>query len=659
MEPLDPVLDSEQLVRIEATHRGFTYQNLYGVACLLTMNATGTISVIFEHDEDVELLRADTHIYLQIKTRQNSLVLSDISSTLDRFAQIRNEHTLGNRKRNAEFAIISNVKPGPELHRMLATESWPSDVAILWPGVYDDGAHLSLPPVSADLDTAYSSCVKLANNIPFRSLSPATLVLKLAGLAQRFSAGHNNHRANLDDVKGYLEQLVVQLQDFPSAPKIYMPQRGEPEMATLERIRLLVGPSGSGKTSWASQIARLSTRESTYLSVGEMPESAVSSTLARELAARFEFELEFRGIGLASTATGIELLKFIDKQVARSRRDITIVLDDTHQLQTGTVRSIIEALSGVNFILLAQPWTGMSELEVRLNIKAEMFRGWSLDSIAAAFARAGCAINAGHAARVIEITGGAPLYVLNGAQLTAEAYHGDVDEFISAIESRRNITKSAQEVILSEVFEKLSPASKTVAALLSLASVPLFADEIHELTAIESQSADLTASAIRDLTSRGLASASIDGSVKLHDAYRIVAVDSQSADSSRKLQDARVKLADIIEKSLPSRGNAGRFSLWIKLLSQTGRIENLINIAVQEFFHEAGDQRGVWSAIEAAAEQDDLTPEVRFWAFDAMVKWLHRDGRYDAIPPLVHRMSEIAEASGSSIEHNAFSVPTQ
>jgi hypothetical protein len=51
-----PVLDSRQLERIEAVHRGFLFQHLYAAACLLMAAKAGATGIIVERDEDVEIV---------------------------------------------------------------------------------------------------------------------------------------------------------------------------------------------------------------------------------------------------------------------------------------------------------------------------------------------------------------------------------------------------------------------------------------------------------------------------------------------------------------------------------------------------------------------------------------------------------------------------
>jgi hypothetical protein len=50
------VLDPTQLRRIEAVHRGFLYQHLYAVGCLMLAAGAAASAVIVEADEDIEIV---------------------------------------------------------------------------------------------------------------------------------------------------------------------------------------------------------------------------------------------------------------------------------------------------------------------------------------------------------------------------------------------------------------------------------------------------------------------------------------------------------------------------------------------------------------------------------------------------------------------------
>ena len=55
--PQEPmVIDVRQLERIQHVHRGFLYQHLYAAECLLRAPGTGTLRIVVERDEDVEIV---------------------------------------------------------------------------------------------------------------------------------------------------------------------------------------------------------------------------------------------------------------------------------------------------------------------------------------------------------------------------------------------------------------------------------------------------------------------------------------------------------------------------------------------------------------------------------------------------------------------------
>src|SRR5438105_4673203 len=102
-----PVLDRRQLERIQSVHRGFLYQHLYAAACLLRAGASATTTVRVETDEDVEAVGTSGCHYVQVKTRSESLVFSDIDGALQRFDKIRQGHVSGRRPGVASFVIAS------------------------------------------------------------------------------------------------------------------------------------------------------------------------------------------------------------------------------------------------------------------------------------------------------------------------------------------------------------------------------------------------------------------------------------------------------------------------------------------------------------------------------------------------------------------------
>lgn len=89
---LHPPMDARQLKLVESVHRGFLYQHLYAVGCLLRLRPAGADCVVVEHDEDVEVIFGDRHLYVQVKTRQNVLQWGDIQPALERVRLLQLEH---------------------------------------------------------------------------------------------------------------------------------------------------------------------------------------------------------------------------------------------------------------------------------------------------------------------------------------------------------------------------------------------------------------------------------------------------------------------------------------------------------------------------------------------------------------------------------------
>lgn len=643
LDRLDPPLDPAQLVRIEATHRGFGYQHLYAVACLLGTQLAEADSVIVEHDEDIELVRGETHDYVQVKTRDHPLWPGDVASALERFSALRNEHSQGHRNGIARFAIVSNAAPGPTLSTQLTSPSWPADVAYVWPGDLGKSAELSLPPAWPDLTAAFEGCVGLAASVPFSALKPETLVLKLAGLVQYLATGADGHAVSGHEVSEFFEQLVTQLQHFPEVPAGYRPLAEEPPLSDDHRVRLICGVSGAGKTAWASRMAMLSPSASAYFDAGELPNAGLASSLARELAATFLSQpgIGAQGVSLPA-ATGIELLALVSGRVREMGLDVLVVLDNAHRVSADALRELVTAAGSIRFTLLVQPWPGLGAVEAYLGTRAETLSGWSLDTTVAAFATAGCPIDASLGRRVLALSGGVPMYTQNVAQLAVDGYSGDVMALVTDLEARLNLVETAQEAILASVFDQMSPQELVTSALLDLSEVPLDRDEVFGLAGSTGERPEALAAAVRRLGQYGVIQRLQNGEIKLHDAYRLLARGHRATMAPAVVDAARERLVDLLGRSLPSRWTVGRFGQWARLLAQTDRLGTLIDLATHEQFHQIGDPRELKSVIEAAGQSADLSSEERFWALDALAFWEYCDHQYDRIPKLVDQMAALA-----------------
>ena len=232
-----------------------------------------------------ELVLPTKRIYVQIKTRASRLISSDIDGALARFDAIRLEHAAGRRSGEAEFAIISNSAPGPDLATKVKGEAWPTDVGLIWPGHTSE--HVVLPPPWPTASDGFAVCRTAASSLPFTILAPETLVWKLAGRTMAAAAGvgpNANHAFDVNDLPALFEQMVVQLQDFPSPSGDRRRTRSRRPSPTItsgssrafpvpeKRVGLADGPAYHGQLA--------------YYNVADISGAALANAIARELAAR-------------------------------------------------------------------------------------------------------------------------------------------------------------------------------------------------------------------------------------------------------------------------------------------------------------------------------------------------------------------------------------
>ena len=412
------VIDEKQLIRIEAVHRGFLYQHLYGAMCLLLAGAARVRQILVEGDEDVEVVLHDRRIYVQIKTRVGKLAARDISGALERFNDIRAKHANGDRSGVPSFVIASNVAPNGPLEKQLASAEWPTDVELHWPdGTEPREACLPRPP--CDLADAVSNCSELAGRLPFALLRPETLTWKLASQVMLASAGsppRKGHSFSTAELPELFEQLIVQMQELPAPPPAYRAQINEPALLTDQPVRIIVGLSGAGKTAWVAEAAQHAALPVTYIDVVEMPGPALASAVAREVAARMYGRSTGKlGEILLPGASGLDMLGTLSVTLGKENLHADVVIDNAHRIPATDIEAIVSRAPNLRLLLLCQPGSGVTALEARFSIQAEALSGWDEDTIAAATHSAGCVANFADCQRLSRLTGGLPFYVLNAA----------------------------------------------------------------------------------------------------------------------------------------------------------------------------------------------------------------------------------------------------
>lgn len=637
-------LDPRQLVRIEAVHRGFLYQHLYAAACLFDAAQAGVTHVIVENDEDVELVRPDKRIYVQVKTRASNLILSDIDGALSRFAAIRKEHAEGRRGGSCQFVVVSNSAPGPELAKRITAKEWLSDTTFLSPQspVVDQ----AIPLPWRTIADGFEACRAAAETLPFAVLAPETLVWKIAGRMIAAAGGIEpiaNHTFAVEELPALFEQLIVQLQDFPAPPLRYRPQEHEPNLANGQRVRLVVGFSGAGKTSWVSQTALHTTDFLAYYDIAEISGPALANAVARELAARI-FGSRGGKLGeiLLPGASGTEILFAIGRHLAEDKLTATVVLDNAHRIAAADLVSLVGASDQLQFVLLAQPGVTIARIEATLGVKSEPLLGWSNETAAAEGASLGCRGDFSDYERLLKLTGGLPLYVQNALKIAADSYEGVVARVCAALEERTHIVETAQELILADVFDSFNDPERRAVAALSLSDVPLTQSEasivLKRAFDLEPKTA---AAAFRRLRTSGTIQIFGVDRFKIHDAMRPLGRTYLSDSGREHLQNAREAIRDLLMKALPNEHDRQRVFLLLKMFVALGNVKPLVEMATDEIFHELGYMDEITDFLGKAAASEEIAAEDRFWALDGLVFAHFKGGDDINIQNKLDRMDEL------------------
>jgi hypothetical protein len=639
------VIDPAQLKRIESVHRGFLYQHLYAVGCMIKLASTEAGQVAVERDEDIEISDDNKIVFIQVKTRTTPLISSHITKSLQLFEQLRQKYSEKSPGKSVNFSIVSNIRPGPTLATAVESDDWPSDVVIIWP---ENGQeiHPIAPPAWSSLQKAIDWCMAAAQDLPFRTLSPETLVWKLAARAQYASTGEDPDRKNhiflREELPTLFEQLVEQLQEFPSVPEDYRPQPDEPELLTEKPVRLIVGFSGAGKTVWASWQAHHSSAPAIYFDVGDLPGNALASSLARELAARF-LGSGSDGAAKLPAASGIELLQTLNQRIDLPEPPL-VVIDNIHRIDVEDMRRIVSTCSNVRLILIAQPWENGRRLEALLEITPEKLNGWDEDTIASLFADAGAVINPRTAQKWCDLTSGMPLFVKNAVSLCTSLYGGNAAAFADEVEKGDHAEELSQETILRITIDSLNKDEAAVTAALSLSTAQLSSAEITEyLSALPSPPARPNA-ILRSLQKKGIVQIFTTGNRKLHDALRLPAGSLMDRFSREERLALQIQLRDILHKALLQTHDIPRWGTWIRLLQPTGQVETLVDLATMEYFHEIGDPSDLKAILVATAEDDKIEPSMRFWTLDALAFWEFQEGESLHLPiKYINRMETLLE----------------
>jgi len=639
------VLDAAQLVRIEAVHRGFLYQHLYAVGCLLLAQAADVDAVMVELDEDIELIPKQGRIYVQVKTRSKPIIPSDISGAIGRFEDLRKEHADGKRKGEASFMIVANQAPSSQLQQTIDLNKLPPDVLFVWPQSTTE-RHPALPPAWESLTDAATWCINQAEKLNFSLLSPDTLIWKLAGLVQLAATGsteNRQHAFHAKDLPALFEQLIVQLQDFPAPPKSYRPQKLEPSLNSDKRVRIICGLSGAGKTAWAAQAALHSSQLCAYYDTGDLPGPALASTLVRELAAKFAAP-DRDGLLriLLPGASGYEALRTFDTYIDQQGTTPLLVLDNAHRVPIENMRDVLNATKCVRFVLLCQPHDNVRELEAVTGLQREGLLGWDIDTVASVVGDfSGFATAQGYEQLRI-YTGGLPLYVQSAAKIAVTEYEGNIDALCSELQQKKNSVETAQEIILSRVYNEFDTLIQDALALFSLADVGLSHDEVSELLV---KSLNISTSSATTILKRMRATGIVEvfgkQTLKAHDAIRVLGLQHLELMDPEVKNKALIALKEILSISIQKNRDTSRFALLTQIYIKLNDAMTLIEISGEELFYEMGINVDIMASLERASISDTMEPVHKFWALDGLVFSGFRDGESEKLVQRLEAMEAL------------------
>ncbi len=621
--PRPDVHDSSQLVRIENVHRGFFYQHLYAVGCLLLGAAAGVEDILIETDEDIELHTAQERWYVQVKTREKPLIPSDVADTLRRFDSLRDLHRSGARHRDSRFAIVANVEPSAALG-----EALPDHVVLITPNRQPPERGL-FPPATSDVPSALAKLSETSRTVPFSRLTGETLTLKLAALVQLAASGaapFTEHRFRIADMPGLFEQITIQLQDFPPPDPLYEPQQNEPAFAPDRLVRIITAISGGGKSAWAAQVALTIPTPVLYLDIGDTPAGTVAPTLAREFAANLARLGRDTTTAVLPGHSGLDSLRILDVITREHGATVVIFIDNAHRVGLDEIRAIVTALPNQHLILLGRPSEGLNALATLLHVIVESLQGWALTSIAKLFGYYGVPIDLPAADRVHALTGGTPLYVRQAAELTRTHFEGDANAFCSSLASGTHTVTTAQEAILRNTVATLDDNGRFVLAAASVADVPLSRDEIIRVVSPLIADQRGIAAGIRSATDLGVLMGTAGGAVALHDAFRVVATDIFNACDPALQTQVRHRLREVLFLSLGEHGDVRRISLLLRTLGSLGETDVLLDAITSEFFHEFGLSTELEHLIIDALRIPSVSATDRFWALDKLAFWRLQDG---------------------------------
>jgi len=151
--------------------------------------------------------------------------------------------------------------------------------------------------------------------------------------------------------------------------------------------------------------------------------------------------------------SGYDALRTLDTFLLQQGTILLLVLDNAHRVPAENLRDTLNATKCIHFVLLCQPNENVRKLEAAIGLQREALLGWDIDTVATAVDDLGGYATAQGYEQLRIYTGGLPLYVQSAAKIAVTEYDGNVDIFCSELQHNENSVETAQEIILSRVYQ--------------------------------------------------------------------------------------------------------------------------------------------------------------------------------------------------------------
>jgi hypothetical protein len=212
------------------------------------------------------------------------------------------------------------------------------------------------------------------------------------------------------------------------------------------------------------------------------------------------------------------------------------------------------------------------------------------------------------------------LYVQNALQIAASNYDGGVARFCGELEQQTHVVATAQELILSRVFEGYGADDRRAIGALSLIDVPLSQTEANAILR-DAYGLDerAVAALFRKLRTTGAMQIFGVDRFKVHDAMRLLGRTHLETLGPEALRKAQQAVLDMLLAQLSQQRDRQRVTLLLRMFVALGNVKPLVEMATDELFHELGYMREITTFLEQLTTSEDTPAEDRFWALDGLV----------------------------------------